>query len=286
MKVFLTLFSALFILWVVFGAEAGDAKADKKKKESSGGGFLWAALFAPFVLIGWIFFALGQMLLLLFQALAALWENLTPLFRKLFEMLGKILGWIWALFKKLLKNIGPLLKSLMQTIRFALKTLWNALEGIFKMIIRSLRSLFSFVGDLIRDFPGVLRTIHVLLKPFIWLLRMLRNIGGKILDWLFFLTDGLLLWIGRSNRKTKEYVSRDIEETDPTDAADLFFAAPLAVATAATRTQKKMKHGRQRLASVNPLKKGITKKRGKNDPHIMERLQSIGWETRRKLGKT
>jgi len=282
MQVYLTLFSVVFILWVLFGTEGGDAKADKKDSDRRGGGMILSLLFAPFVLIGWLFFGLGQMLLLLLQALAALWENLTPFFRKLFEMIGKILEWLWALLKKILKNVLPFLRKIFDILRYAFKTLWNAFSGIVRAVSSIVRSLLSFAKDLIRDFPGVIRTFRKMLKPFAWLLRVLRDAFGKILHWLFFLMDGLLAWIGRGNRKTKDYITRDIEETDPTEAGDLLMAVPLAVATAASRTTKSVKRNRQRLAAVNPLKKGITKKKSQ-DPQVMKRLQHIGWETRKKM---
>lgn len=282
----LTAFALVFLLWVLFGPAFNDAKDDKKKKsDNKGGGLLLGLLFAPFVVAGWLLFGLGQMSLLLAQAIAALWEAIVPLFRKIFEMIGRLLEWLWKLLKKLFRNAGPLLKGILGTIRYALKTIWNAFEGMFKAIAYAFRSLFSFMGDLIRDFPGVIRTLRNLLKPFAWMLKVLRDAFGKILDWLFFLMDGLLAAIGRGNRKTKEYVSRDIEETDPTEAADLLMAVPLAVATAATRTTKTVKRGRQRLIASNPLKKGVTQKRKKDDPHVMARLRQIGWETRRKMGK-
>ncbi len=296
LKTLFTLFSVFFIIWVVFGTEAGDAKGDKKKSDGKGGGLLIGLLFAPFVLLGWLMFGLAQMLLVLTQAIAALWEMITPMFRTLFEWIGKLIEWIWAMLKKLLGGIRPLLSYLAKVISYALKTVWNALEGILRAIIRILRSAFSFIGDLIRDFPGVLRTIRKIFKPLAWLLRMLRDALGKILDILVFLTGGVVAWIGMGNKKTKEYVTRDIEDTDPTQPADLLLAVPLAVATGAKRTKKRLKETKERggiglfpkaarLAAHDPLKKGIMKKRKESDPHVMKRLQHIGWETRRKMGK-
>lgn len=302
MKTLFTLFSVVFILWVLFGAAFNDATADKKKKKSEGnnGAALLGLLFAPFVLMGWILFGLGQLLYLLMQALAALWELLTPLFRKLFEMIGKILERLWALLKKILRNVLPFLRKIFDILRYAFKTLWNALSGIAHAVSSMISSLLSFAKDLIRDFPGVIRTFRKILKPFGWLLRMLRDAFGKMLDWLFFLMDGLFAMIGRGNERTKKYVTRDIDEADPTEAADLLMAVPLAVATVASRT-KKRRRGKEadtarthrglipklaHLSATDPLKKGVTHKRKKNDPHVLDRLQSIGWETRRKMGRT
>ncbi len=296
LKTLFTLFSAFFIIWVVFGTEAGDAKADKKKSDGKGGGLLIGLLFAPFVLLGWLMFGLGQMVLILAQAIAALWEMITPMFRTLFEWIGKLIEWILKMIKGLFKNLGPLLRGLAKTMRYALRTLWNAALGIIRAVAGFVRSVFSFIGDLIRDFPGVLRTMGAILKPFAWLLRMLRDTFGTILDWFFFLTGGMLAWIGMRNKKTKEYITRDIDETDPTDPADLLLAVPLAVATGAKRTKKRLKETKERsgiglfpktarLVATNPLKKGITQKKKASDPHVMKRLQHIGWETRRKMGR-
>lgn len=290
-----TIFSVVFLVWVVFGPAFNDTKDDKKKSDNGGGGLFIGLLFAPFVLIGWLLFGLGQMLFFLLQALAALWEAAMPFFRKLFEMIGALLEWLWELTKKVLGNVGPFLKNLIKTVLYALRTLWNAIEGILRAFTHVFRSLFSFVGDLIRDFPGLLRTLRTLLKPFMWLLNILRDALGKILSMPFAAMAGILAWMGNRNKRAKEYISRDIEEADPTQSADLLLAVPLAVATGAKRTKKKLKETKDRsiglfprtarLAATNPLKKGIAHKRRSNDPHVMARLRHIGWETRRKMGK-
>lgn len=299
MKTLFTLFSVAFILWVLFGPAFNDSKDDKKKKsDNAGGGMLLGLLFAPFVLAGWLLFGFGQMLLLLLQAIAALWENAMPFFRRLFEMLGKLLEWIWKAVKWLLKQIDPLLRGLFKTIGYALRTVLNALRSVLHAFASFIRSLLSFIGDLVRDFPGVLRTFGKILKGIARALRFVRDVLGRLLTILWLPFAGIIAFVDlgrtdgeeggreRTRRAAKGHARRahNIErEPDGPDAAELLTAlVPAPIVVAAKRTKKE---GARRLAAANPLKKGLTRRRRKDDPHVMARLQQIGWETRRKMGK-
>lgn len=295
-----TLFSVVFIVWVVFGPAFNDAEGDKKKKKNGdgGGGFLWALLFAPFILIGWLFFGLGQVLMLIIEAIAALWENLTPLFRKLFEAIGKILELLWKSLKGILRNLKPALRGLFNALRYAIKTLWNAINGILRTVTGIIRSILSFIGDLIRDFPGVLRTFKNIFNAFGKLVKFIRDLLKNLfkIGWLPFA--GILAFadLGRKNddesnnrRKAnahgKHSAKKEERERNGPDATDLLTALiPVPAIVAGTRQKKEQ---RNRLAAADPLKKGIVMKKKTNgsDPHVMARLQSIGWETRRKMGK-
>lgn len=282
MQIALTLFSVVFILWVLLGTGAPNEKDDKKKESKGGGGMLAGMLLAPLLLIGWLFYALGQMFIVLLQALAALWEGMMPFFRRLFELLGRMLKGAW-------KTLGELLRAA-----------WH----LSRDLLRAARGAFSMAGTMLRGFGGILKTAGKILSFLRKALARAWDVLRRVFDILWLPFTGMIgfLKIAAGGRQERE---SEREDNDGPDTADLLLALPMAVVGGKTKRKKSRskRHaadasaatafspfGRARrataLAAHGPLRTGIThrKKRG-NDPHVMARLQAIGWETRRKMGK-